>query len=134
MPSRGSQITKSPVIKSYAANRVAIFRPTMDMINYIRTSGINVFPQLNFFLYLTILLTNRSFYNIFINSKMNDILRKICIVDGSNDYEKYIGVVRENFDRDLNADQIAELIISSQIRIRYDLIQLISSNIIGMYA
>lgn len=65
---------------------------------------------------------------------MNDILRKICIVDGnSNDYEKYITMIRENFDRELNADQIAELIINSQIRIRYDLLQLISSNIIGMY-
>lgn len=133
MPSRGSQLTRSPMIKSYSSNRVAIFRPTMNMINYIRTSGINVFPQLNFFLYLTILLTNRSFYNIFINSKMNDILRKICIIDDNNDYEKYITIIRENFDRDLNADQIAELIISSQIRIRYDLLQLISSNIIGMY-
>ena len=134
MPSKGIQITKSPIIKSYASNRVVIFKPTIDIINYIRTSGINIFPQLNFFLYLTILLTNRSFYNIFISGKMNDILKKICIIDdNSNDYEKYIDVIKENFDRDLNADQIVELIINSNIRIRYDLIQLISSNIIELY-
>lgn len=130
MPSRGSQLTKSPMIKSYADNRVAIFNPKMEMINYIRLSGINVFPQLNFFLYLTIILTNRSFYNIFINSKMNDILRKICVGD---DYNTYINMIRENFDRDLNHDQIAELIIDIKIKIRYDLLQLISSDIIKMY-
>lgn len=132
IPSKGSQIIKSPLIKSYAANRVATIKPSVDIINYIRVSGINVFPQLNLFLYLTILLTNRSFFNIFMRtgSQMSDILRKICI---EGDYDKYLNVIRENFDTEMTADQIVEILIRSEIRIRYDLLQLISSNIIGMY-
>lgn len=128
--SKNSKITSSPLMKKYAENRIAVFKPTVENINYIRLSGINVFPQLNLFLYLTILLTNRSFYDIFTNCQMNDIIKKCFIGD---EYERYLSLVRENFGCDLDADQIARIVIDSGMKIRYDLYSIIGSEILNLY-
>lgn len=129
-PSQKSQITKSPCIKKYAENRIATFKPNMDMINYIRLTGINVFPSLNFFLYLTIFMTNKTFHDIFVNSSLMAILDKVFLEDDKN---KYFTIIRNNFGRDFTADQIVELLIDSDINIRYDLFSLINWDIYKLY-
>lgn len=129
-PSRQSQITKSPCIKKYAENRVATFKPNMDMINYIRFTGINVFPSLNFFLYLTIFMINKTFHDIFINGPLMTILDKVFMEDDKN---KYFKTIQKYFGREFTADQIVEVLIESDINIRYDLFNLISKNIAGNY-
>lgn len=120
-------LTKSPCMKSYLEERISTIIPSMEIMNYIRFTGINVFPQIYFFIYMTIALLNRSFYNLFINSEALNIFKKVFL---QGDYERYINVINQNIGQNKTADEIIQLLILSRIEIRHDTISLIKSDIL----
>jgi hypothetical protein len=121
-------LTKSPCMKSYLRERISTILPSMDLMNYIRYTGINVFPQFYFFIYITIALLNKSFYDNFIISGACKIFQKVFL---DNDYTSYMNVINKNIGSIKNSDQIIELLVESNIRIRHDVITIIKNDILN---
>lgn len=128
--SLNSKITKSPSMKKYLSNRILTVKPSLEMMNYIRLTGINVFPQIYFFIYITIALLNRSFFNEFINSNILPIFRRVFI---ENDYEKYMDMINSNLDSNPNEDELIQLLINCDLNVRIDLYQLIGYDVSSLY-
>lgn len=128
--SANSKITKSPSIKKYLTNRILTVKLSLEMMSYIQLSGINVFPQIYLFLYMTIALLNRSFFNEFTNSDLLPIFRKIFILE---DYEKYMNMIESNLDSNPNENELLLLLINCDINIRTDVYQLIGNEVASLY-
>lgn len=123
-----STIHDSPCMEEYTNNRLTVFKPSKEIVNYIRLTGINVFPQLNLFIYLTIFLLNRSYYNCYINHPVSKKFEKLFV--SPDEHRNYMILISQNIGKNLNADEIVDLIISSNIRIRGDILKVIPSLII----
>lgn len=121
-------LTKSPCMKSYLNERISTILPSMELMNYIRFTGINVFPQFYYFIYMTIALLNRSFYDLFMKSNVLKIFQKIFL---NGDYEKYINVINLHIGQHKTADEIVQLLIDTHIEIRHDIFLLIKHDILN---
>lgn len=125
-----TQIIASPSIPEYLSMRIPVIRPNIEMMQYIRLTGINVFPILYLFLYVTILLLNRTFHDLFINSDLYNAFIKIFIED---DIKKYMNVVGQNIGRTLNEDEVLQILINSDVRLRLDGIRMLGGLIAPLY-
>lgn len=124
------KLTKSPCIPEYLQMRVATIRVTHEIMEYIRKTGVNVFPSLYLFIYITIILLNRSFYNAFVQSNLYEPFTKIFIED---DLSKYLTLINNNIGNDLDENQIIQLLIDSELRIRLDANRILGGLIISLY-
>lgn len=122
------KLTRSPCKPSYLAKRLITFVPSMSVMNYIRATGFNVFPQLYFIIYMTIALCNKTFYEQFMASKALNLYR-CCFVD--NDFNRYLNLITSKQDKEVTTDQIIDMLDSNQIEIRYDLFDLIKMEVLG---
>ena len=120
-------LTKSPCMKSYLNERISTILPSMELMNYIRFTGINVFPQFYFFIYMTIALLNKSFHENFMKSEALKIFQKTFL---EYDYIKYMDTINSHLGENKSADGIIQLLIDSGIRIRHDTITIIKSDIL----
>lgn len=118
------RLSDNPCMSEYIAARITTFKPTYELVNYIRHTGLNPFPPLNLFLYLTILLTNRSFYDEFCTSNFFNMISELLTKEESL---RYFTKIRENFGKKLSADEILNILITSDIKIRIDSIYLLGS-------
>uniref|UniRef100_A0A6C0BDW5 Uncharacterized protein n=1 Tax=viral metagenome TaxID=1070528 RepID=A0A6C0BDW5_9ZZZZ len=125
-----NRLTQNPCMKSYLNMTVQTITPTHEIMNYIRKTGINVFPSFYLFIYSTIFLLNSSFNKIFTESNLYPQFSKIFLDD---DLRKYMEVINENLNKELDSDQIIDLLIQSDIRIRLDALQLLGGNIAPLY-
>lgn len=128
--SKGTQVTKSPVMTKYNTERILTITPSMEIVNYNRFTGINIFPQFYFFIYLTILLLNKSFYDEFNKSKLVNMVKGIFIKD---DYEKYMRAINLHMGTTPDADGIIKILIDSGISIRYDSLDLLKNEISSIF-
>jgi len=118
------RLSNNPCMSEYVAARITTFKPTHELINFIRQSGLNPFPPLNLFLYLTILLTNRSFYDAFCASNFYLMIYELFT---KQEADRYFAKIRENFGKHLNADEVVNILISADVKIRIDSIYLLGS-------
>ena len=123
-------LTKSPCLLEYLSMRIASIKVTHELMNYVRKTGVNVFPPLYLFLYITIFLLNRSFFETFTRSNLYEKLSNIFLDD---DLSKYMVVINANIGNDLNSDQIVDLLIESDIKIRLDSLQMLGCSIAPLY-
>lgn len=128
--SKSVKLTGSPCMKEYMTNRVIKIKLTKDIMEYIRLSGINVFPQIYFFLYLTILLLNKSaMYEYNKSDKITNIIKMIL---SEEDYKNYMNTIIQKSTA-TSEDDIVDILIDSNISIRLDLFELIGSSVISLY-
>lgn len=125
-----AKITKSPCLKKYLSSRILTLSPSVEIMNYIRLTGINVFPQLYFFLYITIALLNKSFFDSITNNGVLNLIKKIFI---DEDYDKYIDIIKSNQNKILSEDEILNLIIVSGVRIRLDLFEILNVDVLELF-
>lgn len=125
---KGQSVSGSPCMEEYNRNILTVFRPSKEIVNYIRLTGINVFPQLNFFLYLTIALLNSSLFNCFCSHQLFEECETIFV--NGEEFNTYISLVRENLDSKLSADEIVDLLVRSNISIRSDVMTVFSTIIV----
>jgi hypothetical protein len=112
-----SQVSKNPTISNLSLKRIATFKPTHEIMNFIRFSGINVFTQMYLFIYITIMFLNSSFYEEFIKSVYSDKLKLIFL---PNEYDRFILTIKKYQNQNLNSDQIIDILIESDVSIRID--------------
>jgi len=124
------KLTDNPSMKDYLSMRVPSLNVSTELMNYIRFTGINVFPQLYFFLYVTIFLLNKSFYDLFTSSSIYTEFSKLFL---ENDLDNYLKIINENMGKELNEDEIVQLLIDCNLKIRLDLIPLLGSYMINLY-
>lgn len=113
------QISESPCMENYLQNRILYIKLNREIIEFIKNTGINLFPGVYLYIYLTIFLLNKSFYEII--KTENDLLiriRRLFLSD--EDFTNYLTMIRTNLERKLSFDEIIQLIISSNIRLRLD--------------
>lgn len=125
-----TQIVASPAIPEFLSMRIPVIKPTFEMMQYIRLTGINIFPILYLFLYVTILMLNPSFYDLFVKSDLYDAYVKIFIED---DIKKYMNIVSQNVGRVLNPDEVLQILIDSEVRLRLDGIRILGGLIAPLY-
>lgn len=116
------QHTKSPCKKSYLTRRLTTFIPTIEIMNYVRQTGINVFPHMYFIIYMAIVLMNRSFYDIYINNEASRVFSLIFVDD---DYSRFMDIVVSNLGKDPTCDEIIMLLNENRIQIRDDSLEYI---------
>lgn len=116
------QHTKSPSKPSYLANRMTTFVPSLDIMNYIRKTGVNVFPHLYFIIYMTIVLMNQTFYNLYNSSPAKEIYKSIFVGD---DYDRYMEIISSYIGQTPTCDEIILLLANENIHIRDDSLEYI---------
>lgn len=116
------QHTKSPSKNSYLLNRMTTFIPSLDIMNYIRRTGMNVFPHLYFIIYMTIALMNRTFYDQYSHSTVKEIYSSIFII---GEYEKYMTLIESHFGETPTCDEIITMLANANIHIRDDSLEYI---------
>ena len=121
------QHTKSPCKTSYLKSRMVTFIPSIEVMNYIRKTGINVFPHMYFVIYMTIALLNRTFYDIYKNSNAKTIYMSIFVND---DYERYISLIELHLGETPTCDEIITMLQSNNIHIRDDSLDHIKNNMV----
>ena len=125
-----TKLSKSPCLKKYLTSRILTITPTIEIMNYIRLTGINVFPQIYFFLYMTIALLNRSFYESINSNGILNLIKKVFIED---DFNSYISIIHSNQGKILTEDEILELVINSGVRIRLDLFEVLNMDVLALF-
>ena len=125
-----TQIVANPTIPEFLSMRIPVIKPTVEMMQYIRLTGINIFPILYLFLYVTILMLNPSFHDLFVKSDLYDAYVKIFIED---DIRKYMNIVSQNVGKTLNADEVLQILIDSEVRLRLDGIRMLGGLIAPLY-
>lgn len=119
------QITDSPCMDNYLNKRIMYVRLSRELLNFTKTTGINLFPGVYFYIYLTLFFLNKSFNDIVLNN--SDILTRIRRLFLSNeDFTIYTELIRANLGKKFTFDEITQLIISTNIRLRLDSFTVIS--------
>lgn len=124
------RVTNNPSMSEYVKKRIVLFRVTNEIIDYIRKSGINALPSLNFMKIMTVFLTNRTFYQCFMSSLFINQFKALFV---GSDFDRYIQFINSNFDRRLSADDINNILILSNISIRFDAYYIFSTTCFPMY-
>lgn len=122
------QHTKSPSKASYLSSRMTTYVPSIEIMNYIRQTGINIFPHMYFIIYMTIVLLNSSFYELYNRSSARNIYSKIFI-DG--EYTKYMDMISRHQGETPSCDEIIGMLAAENIHIRDDLLEYIKNEMIG---
>lgn len=121
------QHTKSPCKPSYLTCRMTTFVPSISIMNYIRSTGVNVFPHMYYIIYMTILLMNQSFFEVYNKSSAKTIFSKIFI---DSEYEKYIDMISKHFGETPSCDDIITMLSEANIHIRDDTLEFIKSDMV----
>lgn len=124
------RITSNPSMSEYVKKRILLFKVTPEIIDYIRKSGVNALPALNFMRVITTFLTNRTFYQCFISSIFLNNFRSLFV---GSDFDRYMQFIHANFDKKLSADDINNILIISNISIRFDAYYIFSTSCFPLY-
>lgn len=122
------QHTKSPSKKSYLTSRMTTFIPSIEMMNYIRKTGINISPQLYYMIYMTIVLLNVSFYDIYRESSIKEVFSKIFLND---EYQIYMNMISKHLGETPTCDEIITMLANAKIHIRDDSLDMIKSDMVS---
>ena len=72
--------SNNPCLQKYLEKRIFTFKLTENIITFVQNSGYNIFPSLDFYIFLISMLLEKEFYNTFISdSKLYKILTLIIL-------------------------------------------------------
>lgn len=122
--------TENPSMSEYVKRRILAIKITPEILNYYKKTGFFINEFLKFMLIFTVFMCNRSFHTLFLNSNLNILLRNLF---RESEFNAYLFQCTLHFDIELSESNVENILINSNIYIRYDADYLLKIKIANFY-